>query len=236
MPRSEQDLKQEFADRYRSGAKAVFEAYHSLKDETDQEDVVKARRVLKEANGRFNAALDLYEEGDLSKAVDTLPPVRYVQEVLDEAEQCRIQLRQLPKPAKSSEDESGFIKSPDKKSAVKPTPTPPEEAKSSKATEKKPVVSPSEQEEELPASPKEAKSPEKKSAKKDTPSNADILDAVRELKDGSLPDGYREVFEKFSPEDLAAVLRAGRWANQRRAKSKQRREERRGKYAANGSY
>jgi hypothetical protein len=43
------------------------------------------------------------------------------------------------------------------------------------------------------------------------------LGAIREQVEAvALPDGYREVFDRFSPEDLEMALRAGRWVNDRR--------------------
>lgn len=41
----------------------------------------------------------------------------------------------------------------------------------------------------------------------------------------SLPDGYREVLDKFSPEDLETALRLGRWANGKRWQRRNRQDD-----------
>lgn len=46
-----------------------------------------------------------------------------------------------------------------------------------------------------------------------------LMARLDQIDDVALPDGYRAVLEQFSPEDLEAVLKAGRWVNKRRRKS-----------------
>lgn len=223
MPQS-QDLKRQFVDRHNDGHRAIKEAYRALDDDTDRDEVIKVRRRLFETEAQFRAAADLFREGNFENAMATLPPRKDIRDLVAEADSLLMKERVVnPDDASDThagagqsvephKDEANFIKQPDKS-----------------------VIPSSDKDGELPAK-QEKNAPqsnnEEVSDMEGVPSNADILNAVQELKGSSLPDGYRQVLEEFSPEDLEAVLKVGRWANQRRGK----RQSRRGKYAADASY